>query len=244
MERRLSIFGIADLHLTFSGYPPEGMRKFGKCWDGHPDIIIEKWNSVVGKDDTTILVGDTSWAKKAMDAIDDMNFLTLLNGTKILIEGNHDRWMKNRGAAEAILPEGVILLGHGFMKVGDIGIIGWRGLSFENPYVSFPKETKRFYSEYRRFSRAGVEAEREQLRRIIWACHFPPFERLENYQSEFTEAMQWPRKSGDCIFGHIHNKEEWDRAYQGHIGGVDFHLVAADYLQFIPKLIVDNPHTV
>lgn len=49
----------------------------------HNRMIVEKWNSVVGLDDTVICLGDFAW--KNLANIDK------LNGYKMLILGNHDR---------------------------------------------------------------------------------------------------------------------------------------------------------
>lgn len=46
--------------------------------------LVERWNSVVGENDTTWVLGDFSLSPAALDKV------SLLAGTKILVAGNHD----------------------------------------------------------------------------------------------------------------------------------------------------------
>ena len=41
-----------------------------------------------------------------------------------------------------------------------------------------------------------------------------------------------------CYYGHLHGPTH-KRALEGTLGGVTYHLVAADYLGFIPKKILE-----
>jgi len=52
--------------------------------------LIENWNAVVGTDDTTYVLGDFAWwGPKKRDRVEQVT--QQLNGTKILILGNHDQ---------------------------------------------------------------------------------------------------------------------------------------------------------
>lgn len=46
--------------------------------------IIENWNSIVGPTDKVYVLGDVCFNKKKM------RYFSIMNGTKILIKGNHD----------------------------------------------------------------------------------------------------------------------------------------------------------
>ncbi|MDF2650900.1 MAG: metallophosphatase [Paenibacillus sp.] len=50
-------------------------------------VLIERWNSVVGKEDQVFHLGDFSFLNKDKTA----DIVGRLNGTKFLILGNHDR---------------------------------------------------------------------------------------------------------------------------------------------------------
>lgn len=58
----------------------------------HDQILINNWNSVVGKNDLIYIVGDFSFKK----AKDTENLLRQLNGDKVLIKGNHDIFLDDK----------------------------------------------------------------------------------------------------------------------------------------------------
>lgn len=49
--------------------------------------LIQKWNDVVAEDDVVYVLGDVSF----YDVARTIDLLTRLNGTRILIRGNHDQ---------------------------------------------------------------------------------------------------------------------------------------------------------
>lgn len=79
---------ISDLHLghdkvvDFEPKRLEAMKASG--YTDHNKFIIDMFNSVVNSDDTVMLLGDI-----AFKSIPE--YLTALNGNKLLILGNHDR---------------------------------------------------------------------------------------------------------------------------------------------------------
>ena len=83
-------FVVADLHLGHPGVckflGPDGKTPL-RPWDNTTDMdeaLIENWNSVVGPDDETYVLGDVVLSRKALPTI------ARLNGRKHLIKGNHD----------------------------------------------------------------------------------------------------------------------------------------------------------
>lgn len=72
----MSIFAIADLHLSFNN--PKPMDIFGENWRGHEDKIKDDWISQVKGDDTVLLPGDFSWAMTVLEAKKDFEFLNSL----------------------------------------------------------------------------------------------------------------------------------------------------------------------
>ena len=69
--------------LSFVPERVESMKKDG--WEGsHDDYMIHKWNSQVTEDDVVIHAGDFSFKSPA-------NYFDKLNGTIILVLGNHDK---------------------------------------------------------------------------------------------------------------------------------------------------------
>ena len=51
------------------------------------EVLIDRWNEVVGDDDTVYILGDFSWYKEE----ETLAILDSLCGRKVLIKGNHDR---------------------------------------------------------------------------------------------------------------------------------------------------------
>ena len=54
--------------------------------------MLQKWNAKVRKNDEVVILGDLSWGK----AEETNELLGKLNGRLYLIQGNHDRFLKNK----------------------------------------------------------------------------------------------------------------------------------------------------
>ncbi|MEK2647448.1 metallophosphoesterase [Bdellovibrio sp. BCCA] len=85
----MSRFFISDIHAFHELQLYEKYRNFPSLENMH-EIIVYRWNKVVSKHDTTYIVGDFSFGKFE----ETKEFLSRLNGKKILIVGNHDRRSK------------------------------------------------------------------------------------------------------------------------------------------------------
>ena len=87
----MNTFLIGDTHfghsniLTFKKQDGSNLRTFS-CIEEHDEHLIKQWNSIVAVNDKVYHLGDVgfkSWTK--LDLV-----LQRLNGTKVLIKGNHD----------------------------------------------------------------------------------------------------------------------------------------------------------
>lgn len=76
-------FFIGDLHL---GHKRVVQFRPWTTVEEHDAAIIENWNSTVRKHDTVYVCGDVAFGSDAIQK------LSLLNGTKKLIAGNHDTY--------------------------------------------------------------------------------------------------------------------------------------------------------
>ena len=85
----MALYAIGDLHLCLGA--PKPMDIFGGAWVGYMEKL-KNGLSVVGPDDTTVLLGDLSWALGLEDARDDFLWINEIPGRKIIIKGNHDYW--------------------------------------------------------------------------------------------------------------------------------------------------------
>lgn len=114
-------FYTADLHfghrniIDYSGRPWETVEEMN-------DGIVDRWNSRVGPDDRVWVLGDVSLSPAKMEP-----YVSLLNGHKILVAGNHDKcWVgQKKRSSTPCLP----YIEAGFEKVYDSGIIANHELS-------------------------------------------------------------------------------------------------------------------
>lgn len=83
---------IADLHF-FHGALNEKMDKRGfESAQAMNEYMLSQWNRRVGKNDEVVILGDLSWGKPK----ETNDLLEKLRGRLYLIEGNHDRFLKNK----------------------------------------------------------------------------------------------------------------------------------------------------
>ena len=85
----MALYAIGDLHLSLGSDKP--MDVFGGAWVGYVDKLREGL-SVIGPEDTTILLGDLSWALDLNGAREDFAMIAAIPGRKIIVKGNHDYW--------------------------------------------------------------------------------------------------------------------------------------------------------
>lgn len=80
-------FYISDLHIDHANVLGFDNRPF-KDVEEMNNELIRRWNDVVSDGDLVYILGDMFWCapKKAMTIMEQ------LNGQKILVKGNHDRW--------------------------------------------------------------------------------------------------------------------------------------------------------
>jgi len=69
----------------------------------------------------------------------------------------------------------------------------------------------------------------------IAMTHYPPID--ADLHPSKASALLKKYKIQQCVFGHLHNIKEGLSLF-GKRDGIDYHLVAADYLNFVPKKIL------
>lgn len=84
------IYFTSDLHLGHKNIIRFDSRPFLSI-EEMDQTIIKKWNSKVKPEDTVYILGDISWYNDKTTA----DIVSGLNGSKILIMGNHDKIQKH-----------------------------------------------------------------------------------------------------------------------------------------------------
>lgn len=228
----MALYAIGDTHLSLASDKP--MDVFGGGWEGYVEKLKEGFAGV-SEDDTVVLCGDLSWGMSLEEAERDFAFLNGLPGQKWMLKGNHDYWWNTATKMNAFFAE------RGFDKLhvlhnnctfyGDVALCGTRGWFFEEN--AGPQSEKVFKREVMRLETSLKAAgEREKL----CFLHYPP--RYQGYLCE--EIVELLERYGvkACYYGHLHGPSH-RLAREGLFGTVEYHLVAADYIGFKPKKILD-----
>ena len=230
----MSLFVLADLHLCF-GDPSKTMSVFNG-WADYQDRIKKHWLELIKNEDTVVLPGDISWGMSLAEAAPDFHFINDLPGEKIIIKGNHDYWWSTMKKMEGFLAaEGcstIKLLHNNHYRYGEYGICGTRG------WVNMPGETqdeKVLKREVQRLETSIKSALAENLKPIVF-LHYPPIF-ATNFNYDILEVL-YRYNISDCYYGHIHGRSAHELCVKNTYDGINFHLIAGDYLQFIPEKIL------
>lgn len=225
----MSIYAIADLHLSFNTNKP--MDIFGANWENHSEKIKEDWTKKVNNDDTVLIPGDFSWETYLEDTYKDFEFLESLPGRKLLLKGNHDYWWTTLSNIKKYLRENnfntIDILSNNSYEVENFIIAGTRGWDYTK--ISDRKIIER---EIGRLELSLKDAKNKN-KDIIVCMHYPPISK--NYlENEFERKIVYLLKEYNvkkCLYGHLHGTSH-AQAITGTIEDIQFELVSADYLNF------------
>ena len=200
----MKIFAISDFHISTNSDKP--MDIFGGNWVGYLEKIKEDWQSKVSDDDVVLIGGDTSWAMKLDDAIEDVKILSNLKGKKVLIKGNHDYWWSAISRVRESLPEGFFALQNDSIRFDKLIICGSRCWSVpgspdfgEHDMKLYLRETERL-----RLSLKNAQKDRSESDKLIALVHYPPFN-VKREDSLFTQLFE-EFKVDAVVYGHLHGK--------------------------------------
>lgn len=229
----MSIFVIADLHLSFSNDKP--MDIFGKNWENHAKKIKENWINKVKEEDYVILPGDFSWAMYLEETKLDFEYLNNLPGKKILLKGNHDYWWSTVTKIDNFLKDNNIdninILYNNSYLIEDKIIVGTRGWNI----LDREEESKMVKRECGRLELSINDGIKKygNNKEIIAFLHYPPLTKEYKYHPEKSEFVQIFNKYGikRCYYGHLHGKAHND-AIESEVNGITYKLISADYLNF------------
>lgn len=91
----MTTFATSDLHLRHANIQSYCPTRPQGSMEDHDETIIRNWNATVAPDDVVWVLGDVAMGKIA----ESLPLVKRLNGTKLLIPGNHDRcWWAHKPA--------------------------------------------------------------------------------------------------------------------------------------------------
>ena len=225
------LYAIGDLHLSFEANKP--MDVFGKRWVGYVEKL-RRGLSVIGPEDTTVLLGDLSWSMDLEHAVADFGFISAIPGRKIILKGNHDYWWNTAAKIKRFFEQEEIksieILHNNAYTYGEYALCGTRGWFYEEEKGG-EHDAKIMRREIMRLE-ASLKAAGERMKIVF--LHYPPI--YGNYRCEEILALLKEHRVPLCYYGHIHGKGcGW--AYNGSHDGTQFQLVSADFVNFTPVRI-------
>ncbi len=228
----MALYAIGDLHLCLGA--PKPMDIFGGAWVGYMEKLREGL-SVIGPEDTTVLLGDLSWALDLEHAGADFVWINQIPGRKIILKGNHDYWWSTAAKFQKFCQqngfENMHLLNNNCFEYENWAICGTRGWFFEEER-SGAHDEKVFKRELIRLETSLKAAgDREKLVFL----HYPP--RYRGYECPEILELLAKYHVRRCFYGHLHGASH-KLAMEGVWDSVEFRLVSADYLQFQPFKVI------
>ena len=228
----MALYAIGDLHLC-RGASDKPMDIFGGVWQGYMEKL-QKGMSVLQPEDTLILAGDLSWALDLAGARADFGWINAIPGRKIILKGNHDYWWSTAAKFYKFCQENqyenMFILNNNCYFYGDVALCGTRGWFFEEERSGVHDE-KVFRRELLRLE-ASFQAAGEKEK--ICFLHYPPRYRGYTCQEILDLLKKYDVRS--CYYGHLHG-DSHKLAMEGLWDGVNYRLIAADYVNFTPVKI-------
>lgn len=245
----MSLFVIADLHLSTDVATNKSMEVFGSRWTDYMSKIQKNWNSIVTENDTVIIPGDISWALRLEEATSDLAYIEKLNGKKFLGKGNHDFWWTtNKKMNEFFKASGFesleVLHNNAFIVEGAVicGTRGWFPDESQQTAVNNADYDKIINREVGRLKlsldaakklQAEYKDQNGETLPILVFLHFPPV-RGEYCIRELIDVLR-DHNIENVYYGHIHNSYDTPRCFT--FENIKFTIASSDFLNFYPLKI-------
>lgn len=229
----MNLYAIADPHLSFGVDKP--MDVFSG-WEDYVERFEANWQEMVAPEDMVILAGDISWGINFEEARPDFAFLHRLNGTKILLKGNHDLWFSTKTKVENFLEENgfdsIKILFNNYIPFGEYGICGTRGWINE---PGEPQNLKIILREAGRLERSLKMAADAGKEPIVF-LHYPPV----SLKADCREILEVLRRFDvkQVYYGHLHGIAH-RYAVTGSWEGIFYRLISCDFTQFRPVKVAE-----
>ncbi len=231
----MALYAMSDLHL--SHYKEKPMDIFDDVWLNHTDKILENWNNTVTSDDTVIVNGDLSWGMTMEEVKPDLDFISSLNGKKIIVQGNHDYFWNSTSMLNTLY-NNMFFLKNNYAVYENYAVCGSRGWLCPGDSRYTDHDNKIYLREAGRLRFSLNEALKKGYSgsNIIVAMHYPPTnDSCEN--SAFIDIFN-EYNIKRVIYGHLHGVSKYNNSLQGNVNGIEYSLVSADYIKFKPIKIL------
>lgn len=242
----MSLYVISDLHLSTNKNTGKSMEKFGARWQNYIEKLKKNWSAIITDNDTVVIPGDISWAMTLDEALPDFLFLDSLPGTKIIGKGNHDFWWATANKINLFFEKNEIktvkILHNNAYRLEDCIVCGSRGWFYDEKQqntvgqVDYSKIIAREVQRLEISINTGLELQKTELENtgndlpLLCFLHFPPV-----YGDFVCEEITDTLKKYNikiCYYGHIHGNYNLPRSFE--YDGINFIMIAADYLNFCP----------
>jgi uncharacterized protein len=242
----MAIYAIGDLHLSFSKevipgewdkvevYKP--MELFGDKWREHYRRIYRNWLDLISDHDLVLIPGDISWANNLEEAEHDFDFLASLPGKRVFIRGNHDYWWQGIKQLRSAVPDDWYLIQNDSLYLSGISIAGTRGWIVPENNRHTEHDRKIYQRELNRLE-LSLKSIKTRGDRLVVMLHYMPVNEAHE-ENEIIELLQ-DFEVDLCIYGHLHGEEAHKNRIEGERWGINFKLVSADFLDFIPRKIME-----
>ena len=228
----MALYAIGDLHLCLGA--PKPMDIFGGTWVGYMDKLAQGIQKI-GPEDTTILMGDLSWALDLEHAGADFAWIDQIPGRKIILKGNHDYWWSTAAKFYKFCQQNGFqdqwILNNNCYEYDGWAICGTRGWFFEEER-SGQHDEKVFKRELLRLE-ASLKAAGDLPKMVF--LHYPP--RYKGYTCEPILELLKQYDVRKCYYGHLHGASH-GLAQEGLWDGIEFKLLSADRLNFQPFCVL------
>ena len=228
----MALYAIGDLHLCLGA--PKPMDVFGGSWVGYMEKLRDGLQ-VIGPEDTTVLLGDLSWALDLKGAKEDFAWINQIPGRKIILKGNHDYWWSTATKFYKFCEENnfsnQFILNNNHYFYEDYAICGTRGWFFEEER-SGEHDEKVFHRELIRLE-TSLKAAGDSPKIVF--LHYPP--KYKGYECPEILELLHRYDVRRCFYGHLHGASH-GLAMEGQWDGIDFRLVSADKLNFKPYPVI------
>ena len=228
----MALYAVGDFHLSLSGEKP--MDIFGDRWADHTGKIKESF-SMLNSDDVCVLCGDLSWAMSLDGAEEDFRFINDLPGKKIILKGNHDYWWSTKAKMDKYIAEkgfdSISILHNNYYAADGIALCGSRGWFYDAEEDADKLILNR---EVGRLRMSIEPALRDGYEPIVF-LHYPPI--YNNMECDEILGVLKEYNIKKCFYGHIHGGNAAKKAFIGEKYGINFKLIACDYLGFMPLAV-------